>query len=88
MIKKLGISIAVLFIGLATTQARETLSFNDAWKFNRFGTLSDGSLLKEPSGMEQSAFDDSSWRTLNTPHDWGIEGPFRADLPNQTGKLP
>ena len=30
----------------------------------------------------------STWRTLDLPHDWGIEGPFRAELPNNTGKLP
>lgn len=33
-------------------------------------------------------FDESAWRTLNVPHDWGIEGPFRDDLPGDTGKLP
>jgi len=36
----------------------------------------------------QPGFDDSSWRTLNLPHDWGIEGPFSQDLPGETGKLP
>ncbi len=35
-----------------------------------------------------ATFDDSSWRTLDVPHDWGIEGPFRDDLPGDTGKLP
>jgi beta-galactosidase len=33
-------------------------------------------------------FDDSAWRTLDLPHDWGIEGPFDADLPGETAKLP
>jgi beta-galactosidase len=33
-------------------------------------------------------FDDSAWRKLDLPHDWGIEGPFRQDLPANTGKLP
>ena len=33
-------------------------------------------------------FDDSRWRTLDVPHDWAIEGPFRYDLPGNTGKLP
>jgi beta-galactosidase len=32
--------------------------------------------------------DDSAWRKLDVPHDWGIEGPFRDDLDNNTGKLP
>ncbi len=33
-------------------------------------------------------FDDSSWRSLDVPHDWAIEGPFQLDLPGETGKLP
>lgn len=33
-------------------------------------------------------FDDSSWRSLNLPHDWGIEGPFQQELSGDTGKLP
>ncbi|MDG3004211.1 beta-galactosidase GalB [Paludisphaera mucosa] len=35
-----------------------------------------------------TGFDDAGWWTLDVPHDWGIEGPFRDDLPNDTGKLP
>lgn len=34
------------------------------------------------------AFDDAAWRKLDVPHDWGVEGPFRDDLPGDTGKLP
>lgn len=33
-------------------------------------------------------FDDSPWRRLDLPHDWGIEGPFRMELDGATGKLP
>ena len=36
----------------------------------------------------QAAFDDRGWRTLNLPHDWGIEGPFKQEYPGDTGKLP
>lgn len=43
---------------------------------------------KAPLTPEQIAFDDSSWRKLNLPHDWAIEGPFRMDIENETGKLP
>ncbi len=35
-----------------------------------------------------SAYDDSAWRKLDLPHDWGIEGPFDQALPGETGKLP
>ena len=33
-------------------------------------------------------YPDDSWRRLDLPHDWGIEGPFRLELPSLTGKLP
>ena len=36
----------------------------------------------------QTTFDDSGWRKLNLPHDWGIEGPFKQEYPGETGKLP
>jgi beta-galactosidase len=68
--------------------SRETVSFNEGWRFARFGAQPDGTQLEEPQGLETDDFDDSGWRTLDVPHDWGIEGPFRDDLPNQTGKLP
>lgn len=36
----------------------------------------------------QPEFDDSGWRRLDLPHDWGIEGPFDQALSGETGKLP
>ena len=33
-------------------------------------------------------FVDTAWRSLDLPHDWGIEGPFQQDLPGDTAKLP
>jgi beta-galactosidase len=36
----------------------------------------------------QSDFDDSAWRKLDLPHDFGIEGPFAQEHPGETGKLP
>ncbi len=66
----------------ARVRSRE--SFNAGWRFARFGAMADGSNRPEP-GAE---LDDSGWRTLDVPHDWGIEGPFRDDLPGDTGKLP
>lgn len=37
---------------------------------------------------EQITFNDQTWRTLNLPHDWGIEGPFTFANPGETGHLP
>ena len=33
-------------------------------------------------------FDDSHWRELDLPHDWGVEGPFDQALPGENAKLP
>jgi len=40
----------------------------------------------------QSDFDDSSWKIVNLPHDWAIEGPFitgqDAEVGGSMGRLP
>ena len=37
---------------------------------------------------DAAAFDDQSWRALDLPHDWAVEGPFTFDVPGETGRLP
>jgi beta-galactosidase len=44
--------------------------------------------LGEDVAYTRAAFDDSAWRKLNLPHDFGIEGPFKQEYPGETGKLP
>ncbi len=48
------------------------LSFNDDWRF----------ILGEVPGFFDPGFDDSSWRTLELPHDWSIEGAFDENNPS------
>lgn len=89
MLKKKCLSIVFICFFISFTWAqREIQSFNDNWKFARFGAMPDGTIRNEPKNIDEVDYDDANWRTLNLPHDWGIEGPFRANLPNQTGKLP
>jgi beta-galactosidase len=64
------------------------ISFNKDWRFSRYGPMPDGTTTEEPTGMEQMPVNDSLWSRLDLPHDWGIQGPFRSDLPSCTGKLP
>jgi beta-galactosidase len=64
------------------------VSFNADWLFARFGAMPDGSIKTEPFELENPSVDDASWRRLDLPHDWGIEGPFRMDLQSTSGKLP
>lgn len=49
--------------------------FNSGWRFS----------LDNPAGAESRTFDDSSWRTLDLPHDWAIEGDFSESNPSGTG---
>jgi beta-galactosidase len=60
-----------------------------------FTTNTDLLARQQPAGepgkgvsYAQPEFNDSQWRLLNLPHDWGIEGPFQQDYPGETGKLP
>jgi len=57
----------------ALAQSRVTTSFDKDWLF----------LKSDAQGAEQSNFADSTWRKLDVPHDWSIEGPF--DAKNPTG---
>jgi beta-galactosidase len=67
--------------------ARLDLATGNAFTTNAPAAWPDGN----PGGdisFAQSRFDDSQWRLLNLPHDWGIEGPFRQSLSGGTGRLP
>jgi len=57
---------------------RERQSLDAAWRFFK----------GDPSGAERSVFDDASWRKVNLPHDWSIEGPYSATNASGTGYLP
>src|SRR3954469_1823029 len=57
----------------STAQTRIIKSFDADWRFFKGDAV----------GAEISGFDDSSWRKLDVPHDWSIEGPF--DAKNATG---
>jgi beta-galactosidase len=47
-------------------------SFDFDWKFQ----------AGDPSGAEQPDFQDSAWRAVDLPHDWGIEGPVDEHAPS------
>ncbi|WP_423126969.1 beta-galactosidase GalB [Gaoshiqia sp. Z1-71] len=62
--------------------------FDNDWLFSRFGLQADGTSVAEPENLQLPEASDSSWRKLDLPHDWAIEGPFRIELKGETGKLP
>ena len=75
------------------------IDFNDDWRFylaTRTPTAIDGDVTKglmDPPGAPTTSeiinpgFDDSSWRTLDVPHDWSIEGEKVSNANNSQGYL-
>jgi beta-galactosidase len=78
-VKRLVLCLAIL-VAISNLQAvtdRQHDSFDFGWRFH----------LGDASGAEQPAFSDSSWRTLDVPHDWSIEGTYDQHAPSG-GYLP
>jgi beta-galactosidase len=78
-------SVAALVLLICTTLICTTLaaadrrtSFDDNWRFSK----------GDAHGADQPGFDDSSWRRIDLPHDWAIEGPFDPKYDPNTGGLP
>ncbi len=70
-----GLIVSAFFAFPAS--AREQL-FNEGWLF----------LLGNPPAAETVGFADESWRQLDLPHDWSIEGDFSEAHASATGYLP
>jgi beta-galactosidase len=51
--------------------ARRRLSMDSGWKFTR----------QDSPDAKEVNFSDDSWRNVNLPHDWSIEGPLSQDAP-------
>jgi beta-galactosidase len=64
----------LLFIALPAGGAPVTKPelFDLGWRFS----------LGDAPGAEKPTFDDSTWRTLDLPHDWSIEGPYDEKAPS------
>jgi beta-galactosidase len=54
---------------------RENLNFNASWKFVR----------SDSPDFKLSEFADTTWRVLDLPHDWSIEGKFAENNPSGVG---
>ncbi|HEY5470474.1 MAG TPA: beta-galactosidase GalB [Bacteroidales bacterium] len=97
MKKTLALSLLMIVIAICTGKSlmaqessRSRESFNIGWKFVKYFNASDEAVTtdKEPVNLQLPAINDNSWRSLDLPHDWGIEGPFSDTLENNTGLLP
>jgi len=76
---------------LFTTQTQAQVSFgkaellNDDWRFMRVDSAWNNF---ETADMKMPDFDDSRWRRVTLPHDWGVELPMSPDKGSCQGYLP
>lgn len=73
--------LLVVMMSLLCTEAaraREVRPLDFDWRF----------ALADPKDAASPSFDDSTWRTLDLPHDWSVEGAYAQTLPGQGGYLP
>lgn len=81
MKKLLSLFILISLSAIVHAQSgRSVLDFDQNWTFN-LGDVSNGQNID---------FNDASWRKLNLPHDWSIEGEFKKENPAtvEGGALP
>lgn len=76
----------ILAVALAATATfiQAQVSFGDARRFNDGWLFS----LADDSAAVVPAYNDSTWRRLDLPHDWSIEQPASPYLASCTGYLP
>ena len=53
----------LVFVASSAIAQRQTQLFDQGWKF----------VKGQPENAHKLNFNDSSWRTVNLPHDWTIE---------------
>ena len=76
---------------LLTANVQAQVSFgqaellNDEWRFLRIDSAWN---IRETPEMKASVFDDSRWRRVTLPHDWGVEMPMSPDKASCQGYLP
>ncbi len=70
--------VLVSHVAQAQVSFGETSLFNSDWLF----------LLEDVADAKSPKYNDASWRKLNLPHDWSIEGQLSRQYASCTGYLP
>jgi beta-galactosidase len=74
----LPVCLLVVAVSAQAQGPRERQLFDNGWRF-RLGEVEQGEL---------PALADASWRQVDLPHDWSIEGPYSPQHASGTGFLP
>ncbi len=92
--------VAALVSGLCLTSpaaraesamVRQRLLLDFGWKFrlgDDWGTGENLAKAGSSSGPAATSFNDATWRTVNLPHDWGVELPFDRNADGSHGFKP
>lgn len=67
--------LSICCLAKPTKSTRINSNFDKGWRFS----------LKANDEASKATYNDSSWRLLNLPHDWAVEGDFSKDNPSGTG---
>ncbi len=73
--KQIALILSCILCFQSFSQHTSRSSFNKEWKFK----------IDSVNSFVAPNVNDASWRTLNLPHDWSIEGKFNKDNPAGTG---
>lgn len=87
----LGIILAGIFPACAAETPREKLLMDSGWKFhlgNEWGTGEAPINLCVSTGPARQNFNDTSWASVNLPHDWAVSLPFDRNAPGDHGYKP
>ena len=89
MKKQLLSFLSCLFLFMMQAQAQVSFGkaekLNDDWRFQRVDSTWN---IVETPDMKEANYDDSRWRRITLPHDWGVEQPMSPDKGSCQGYLP
>ncbi|MFZ0761424.1 MAG: beta-galactosidase GalA [Candidatus Sulfotelmatobacter sp.] len=87
----LALALTTMSPARAQQAPREKLLMDFGWKFhlgNEWGIGEVPINLGVSTGPARPDFDDSSWATVNLPHDWAVSLPFDRSAPGDHGYKP
>ncbi len=78
-------SLALASMSFAQVSFGNAEKWNEDWRFLRIDSAWN---VFESTDMKDVTFDDSRWRPVTLPHDWGVEQPMSPDKGSCQGYLP
>lgn len=78
---------SVMALGIFAASPRTVVPMTE-WRFRYCGGCDANTPVVEPNGCFRAEYDDSRWKSVVVPHDWGVESAFDRKYGCWTGALP